>query len=64
MKADSFIDIQKEGNYKKTNLKTYQQLFSKLIYLSYDTRPNIVFAVKQLNKYNSDLRIGHFKVAK
>ena len=64
MKAGSFIDIQKEGDYKKTNLKTYQQLFSKLIYFSYDTRPNIASAVRQLNKQNSDLRIGHLKMAK
>lgn len=56
--------MQEENDYKKANLKTYQQLVNKLIYLSYSTRLNIAFVVGQLSKYNLNLRVGHLKVAK
>lgn len=34
------------------------------MYLSYATRPNIVFAIGQMSKYNSDPISGHIKAAK
>ena len=34
------------------------------MYLLCSTRPDIFFAVGQLNKHNVDTRIGHMKVAK
>lgn len=35
--------MQEKDNYKKTNLKTYQELISKLIYFLYSTKPDIIF---------------------
>lgn len=64
MNVRSFINIQKEDNYEKANLKIYQQLVGKLIYFLCSTRPDITFVVGQLNKYNSDIKIGHLKMAK
>lgn len=64
MKVDNFIDIQKTNNYKKTNLKTYQQLIEKLIYLLYRIRLNIAFVVDQFNRQNTDSYNDHFKVKK
>lgn len=64
MKIDSLINIQEKNDYKKTNLKTYQQLVGKLIYLSCSIRPDIIFVMRQLNKRNADPKIDHIKVAK
>lgn len=41
MKARFFIDIQKLGDYEKLEIKLYQQLIGKLIYILYGIRPNI-----------------------
>ena len=46
MKAGYFINMQKPRDYKKAEIKPYQQLISKLIYLLYGTRPNMFFVVK------------------
>lgn len=64
MKTGSFIDIEEEDNYRKTNLKAYEQLVSKCLYLLYDTIFDIVFIVGQLSKHNTDLRVGHLKAVK
>lgn len=61
MKTGSFIDMGEEDNYRKTNLKAYEQLVSKLLYLLYDTIFNIAFVVGQLSKRNTDLRVGDLK---
>lgn len=54
----------KYNNYKKAEIKPYQQLIKKLIYLLHHIKPDIAFAIKQLDKYNSDFKISHIKVAK
>lgn len=54
----------RKDNYKKVNLKVNQWLINKLIYLSYSTKPNISFVVKQLSKQNADSKARYFKVAK
>lgn len=64
MKAGSFINMQKADDYKKTNLKTYPQLIKKLIYLSYGTKPDILFVIGQLSKQNIDPYISHFNMTK
>lgn len=64
MKAGSFIDMQEEDDYEETDLKAYQRLVGKLMYLSCGTRPDIAFVVGQLSKRNADPRVGHLKVAK
>lgn len=64
MKADNFIKMQRKDNYKKINLKIYQWLIGKLMYLSCDTRSDISFVVELLSKQNADPRMGHPKVIK
>ena len=48
----------------KTDLKSYQRLIGKLMYLSFATRPNIAFVIGQLSKRNAKLRVGHLRVAR
>lgn len=43
--ARCFIEMIKKDDYEKTNLKTYQQLADKLIYLLFGIRPNIAFVI-------------------
>lgn len=64
MKVGTFIKMQGEDNYKEVDLKVYQWLIGKLMYLSCRTRPNISFIVGQLNKQNANLKMGHLKAAK
>ena len=46
------------------NMVVYQQLVGKLIYLTYETRPDIAFVIGQLSRYHSDLRVDHIRIAK
>lgn len=64
IKADSIIEIIDANDYEETNIKVYQRLIGKLIYLSCNTRPDILFAMGQLNRQNIDPRVGNLKVAK
>lgn len=45
MKARSIIEMINKDDYKETKLYKYQQLIGKLMYLAYEIRPNIAFAV-------------------
>lgn len=58
IKIGYFIKISKPSNYKKVDIKPYQYLIGKLIYLLYGIRPNIIFAVGQLNKHNLDPKLA------
>ena len=49
MKTGNFIEIQGEIDYEEVDLKVYQRLIGKLIYLSCRTRSDISFVVKQLS---------------
>lgn len=51
-------------NYEKANLRTYQQLIGKLMYLICSIRSDITFAVRQLSKYNADLRKRYLQTVK
>ena len=64
MKVGYFIDMQKPKDYKKAEIKLYQQLIDKLIYLLCGIKPDIFFAVRQLSKHNTDPQIGYLKLAK
>ena len=64
IKAGSFIKINKSDNYNKANLGDYHWLIGKFIYLAYRIRPNIVFVVGKLSKYNTNPRKGHLQAAK
>lgn len=46
IKAGSYIEITDLRDYKEANLHMYQRLVRKLIYLSCDTRPDIIFIVE------------------
>lgn len=59
IKVELSIEIIDPEDYKKADLYKYQRLVKNLIYLSYDTRPDIVFVVRQLSKHNADLRKSH-----
>ena len=64
MKADNVIEMNNIDDYKEINIKAYQRLVGKLMYILYSTRSDIFFAVGQLSKYNADLRVGHLRVVK
>lgn len=64
MKARNFIEMLKEDDYEKTNIKVYQYLIGKLMYTSCGTRPDITFVVGQFSKQNADPKVGHLKAAK
>lgn len=64
MKTSSIIEMNKADDYDKTNLKAYQRLIGKLMYLLFSTRPDITYAIGQLSKRNANPTIGYFRVAK
>lgn len=64
MKVRSFFDTDHNENNDKTDLKVYQSLIEKLIYLTCSTRPHILFIVGQLERYNSDPRVVYMQIAK
>lgn len=64
MKVGNVIQMNNIDNYKETNIKIYQRLVGKLMYLLFSTRPNISFEIGQLSKRNTDPRISHLRVTK
>lgn len=49
---------------KKANFYIYWQFIRKLIYLVYDTYPDIVFVIRQLNKLNANSSKKYLQAAK
>lgn len=64
MKASSAIKIIKHDNYKIIEIKPYQHLMRKFMYLTCGIWPNIAFIIGFFNKYNVDLRKNTLQVAK
>lgn len=64
MKVDNVIEMNDTNDYKEINIKAYQRLLRKLMYLLCGTRSDISFAVGQLNKHNADPRVGYLRAAK
>lgn len=64
MKAGSAIEMNKPDDYNKADLRAYQQLIGKLMYLACGTRPDIAFAVGRLSKHNADPQKSHLRAAK
>lgn len=64
MKIGLAIEIIEPNNYEKTDLREYQRLISKLIYLACGMRPNIPFVIGQLSKHNADPRRKHPRATK
>lgn len=56
MKVGLFIEIIDPEIYKEADIHSYQSLIEKLMYLTYDIKPNIAFAVQQLSKHNAYTR--------
>ncbi len=56
MKTGSSLKIIKLDDYKEAELCLYQHFISKLIYLAYGTRLEIVFVVGQLSRHNINLK--------
>lgn len=54
----------KADDQEKKDLYTYQQLIRKLIYLVYNTKSDIIFAIRLLSKHNANLRKNHLQVAR
>lgn len=51
-------------NYEEADLKSYQRLIWKLMYILCGTRPGIAFVVSQLSSHKADSRAGHIRAAK
>lgn len=64
MKAGSSIQMSDLKVYKETNLHMYQSLIEKLIYFLCNTRPDILFVIRQLNKHNANPKKGHLLATK
>ena len=64
MKAGSAIEIIKHDNYENTEIKPYQHLIGKLIYLACSTRPDIAFIVGLLSRYNANPKKSYLRAAK
>lgn len=64
IKVGSAIEMNEPNNYNKTNLTIFQWLISNFIYLTCETRLDIVFIIGKLGKYNANLRKKYLKVAK
>lgn len=56
MKAGLAIEMLDTENYEETDLREYQRLIGKLMYLACGTRPDIAFVVGHLSKQNADPR--------
>lgn len=59
MKISFFIEIIKSDDYKKVELWFYQCFIGKLMYITYSTRPDIAFIVKEFSKYNANPENSH-----
>lgn len=64
MKAGFAIKMIKLNNYKDIEIKPYQHLIGKLMYLACGTRPDIAFIVGLLSRHNADSRKDHLQAAK
>lgn len=64
IKAGSSIEMSDLEDYEEANLRTYQRLIGKLMYLVCRTRPDIAFVVGQLSKHKADPRNGPLQAAK
>lgn len=64
MKAGSTIEMTEPEDYEKADLRIYQRLIGKLMYLACGKRPNISFVVGQLSRHNVNPRKGYLGAAK
>ena len=53
VKVDSYADS------NKCDVKEYQELMGRLMFLSVNTRPDIAYTLSYLSQYNNDAREIH-----
>lgn len=63
MKIGNFIEMQ-DDNYEEVNLKVYQQLIGKLIYLLFKTQLDISFIIGQISKQKTNSQASYFIATK
>ena len=56
IKTDFIIEINKYTHYNQIKIKFFEYSISKLIYLLYKIRLNIIFVIKLYKKYNANLK--------
>ena len=54
VKVGSTLILDQAEDYQQVDLTAYQRLVDKLMYLSFGTRPDITFIVRQLICHNSN----------
>lgn len=64
VKAGSTLILKQIGDHSQDDFIAYQQLMGKLIYPSFETRPDITIVVGQLSCQNSNSRAGYLCIAK
>lgn len=64
IKRSYFIEMLELGNCNEINIKPYQYLIKKLIYLFYSSRPNITFIIDHFSNHNSNFKNDHMKDVK
>lgn len=64
LQSNKYPDTDHDGDSDQADLKAYQSLIGKLMYLACGTRPDISFIVGQLGKHNLDPRVGHMRIVK
>lgn len=64
IKVGSAIKIFHPQDYDKRNLFKYQYQIDKLIILICGIKPNIIFVIKHLIKYNINPRFGYFQATR
>ena len=64
MKVGSIIEMNNINKYEETNIKVYQKLIVKLMYLFCGIKIVILFVIEQLSRQNADPKIGSLKVVR
>lgn len=64
MKTNFSIEIIELDNYEKAEFWPYQYFIGKLMYLTYGTRLDIVCVIKQVSRYNAELRKSYLQAAR
>ncbi len=62
MKIGLSIEITDLKDYRDADLYIYKKLIEKLMYLSCDTKPDIIFVVRQLNRHKVNPRKDTFEL--
>lgn len=64
MKVGSIIEMLDSENYDKRDLHKYQYLIGELMYLLFRKKPNIIFIIDELSRYNTNKQKSRLQVVK